>query len=83
MPSQEKVVILAIGDTGTGKSQNGNEFFQKKDAFEINNQDSSTFITSEQHNTINGVTRYYIFSKRMEIRYKCIFYFNQLSKSTF
>lgn len=55
------VTALVIGESGTGKSQNGWGFLQKNDVFETNSSpDSCTYRTSAQSNTVNGITRYYI-----------------------
>lgn len=55
------VTIMVIGETGAGKSQNGNAMLQLDDAFEANSKPNScTFITSAKCNTIEGITRYYI-----------------------
>ena len=55
------VTIMAIGETGAGKSQNGNGFLQMNNAFEANSKPQAcTFRTSAKSNTINGIIRYYI-----------------------
>lgn len=55
------VTVMAIGETGVGKSQNGCAFLQSKDAFiASSNPDSCTTKTCAQNSIINGITRYYI-----------------------
>lgn len=57
----KNVTVLVIGESGAGKSQNGNGFLQKDDAFETDSRpDSCTFITSAKCNQIDGIVRYYI-----------------------
>lgn len=61
MINDKVVTVLAIGESGVGKSQNGCAFLQRDDAFEANsNPESCTCVTNAQSNTINGITRYYI-----------------------
>lgn len=55
------VTVLAIGESGVGKSQNGCAFLEKDNAFETDSSpDSCTYRTSAQSNVVRGITRYYI-----------------------
>lgn len=55
------VTVMAIGETGVGKSENGNAFLQNKNAFEANSRPQAcTFKTSAKRSKINGIMRYYI-----------------------
>lgn len=60
MSSSGHVTILAVGDTGVGKSENGNAFLQKKLLEANSDPESCTFETSVQSNIVDGFTRYYI-----------------------
>ena len=48
MSSSGHVTILAVGDTGVGKSENGNAFLQKKLLEANSDPESCTFETSVQ-----------------------------------
>ena len=59
--NERSVTVMAIGESGVGKSENGSGFLQKKNAFEANSKPNScTYITSAKSNSINGIKRYYI-----------------------
>lgn len=55
-----KVAIMAIGETGAGKSQLGNAFLQMENSFPTNNNFINCAKAYMKHNTIDGITRYFI-----------------------
>lgn len=66
MTQGKNVTIMVIGETGAGKSANGNAMLEIDNAFEVSSKPNScTFVTSAKSNTINGITRYYIDTQGM------------------
>lgn len=68
MNSKRRVVVIAIGEIGVGKSEFGNGFLQKRAAFPSEkNPESITFGTIVKSHEINGIRRYYIDTQGIDI----------------
>lgn len=64
------VTIFVFGKTGQGKSENGNAFLQKNNAFLASSDPQScTNKTESDFNIVNGVMRYYIDTPGLESTY--------------
>lgn len=61
MTKKNTLTVMAIGETGAGKSENGNAMLMTNGAFEADSKpESVTFLTSAKSNKINDMDVYYI-----------------------